>query len=107
MRNPSENKSLKRMMTMPGSVSPTMNDRHVHERHFRGGDSEQQLMLPFGDALPSDTSTDDDQSPVVKSISQDDPIRRIVIFLAERAALEDHLAWEAEQRRSRGGGGLG
>jgi hypothetical protein len=98
---------MKRMMTMPGSVSPTTKDRHVQERHLWGGDSEQQLVLPFSDALPSDTATDDDQPPVVKSISQDDPIRRIVIFLAERAALEDHLAWEAEQRRSRGGGWLG
>lgn len=61
-----------------------------HERQarsratFRGGDSEQQLMLPFGDALPFDTATGDDQFPVVKSISQDNPIRRIVIFSQKR-----------------------
>ncbi len=52
------------MMTMRGSVSPSMKDRRAHERHFRGGDSEQQSMLPFGDALPFDTATGDDQSPL-------------------------------------------
>lgn len=86
-------------------------EQHVPERErqtalmrdkMQAGDSEQQLMLPFADNLAAV-----DPMPVVKSISHDDPIRRIMIFLAQRAAAEDHLAWEAEHRRSRGDGGAG
>ncbi|QKD19417.1 hypothetical protein [Mesorhizobium sp. NZP2077] len=42
-----------------------------------------------------------DVSGYAKSISHNDPISRMVIWLAEKAALEDHLVWEAEQRRCR------
>lgn len=66
-------------------LSPSRRDRGAHERHSRGRDSEQQLLLPFGD----------EPSPAVKSISKDDPLSHLVVWLAKKAAREDHAAGEA------------